>query len=361
MPKLIIQLVTWNGEKYIPYIFHALKGQVFQDFHLYIFDNGSTDGTRSIIDQELQSVSFSYTYEKNDSNIGFAGGHNHVFQKTSDMFQHSPVPYIFLLNQDVYLTYDCLARMISFFDAHADVASVSPRLMQWNFYQAQLGDMEKSFTSTIDSLGLKVHKNRRVTEKYAGKTWDTIKSRMTMSFRTEDDGAMEVFGVSGATPMYRREALEHISLVQGTFFDPLYHSYKEDVDVAYRLRIAGYSSCVLLDTLAYHDRTTKEGEKKGDISASRNKKTQSHAVRYHSYKNHLMMLYTSEYVQNALIDGWRIAWYEVKKFVWFFMFDRSILRAWQEIWQHRRHVRAKRRTVLSSRRTSWRDLRAWWI
>ena len=32
MPKLLIQLVTWNGKKYIPYLFDSLRKQMFTDF-----------------------------------------------------------------------------------------------------------------------------------------------------------------------------------------------------------------------------------------------------------------------------------------------------------------------------------------
>ena len=45
----------------------------------------------------------------------------------------------------------------------------------------------------------------------------------------------EIFGVSGAAPVYARRMIEDIR-IEGQFFDESYFAYKEDVDVAWRAR-----------------------------------------------------------------------------------------------------------------------------
>ena len=196
-------------------------------------------------------------------------------------------------------------------------------------------------------------KNRRVIEKYTGKDWDDKKSKMELSHRTESE-AMEVFGVSGAFPMLRKSAIDKVGL-----FDDLYFLYKEDVDLAFRLRIAGYSAFVLLDTVAYHDRSAEGLEKIGDKVAMENKAKQSEWVRYYSYKNHLMTLYKNEYWQNLLLDGIPIKWYELKKFGYFLFFDRSVLKGLGEIWKNRKDLKSKKKKVKEMRKISWRELRKW--
>ena len=159
MQKLVIQLVTWNGKKYIPYLFDSLRKQTFTDFHLSILDNGSTDGTQELIEKELENVQFEYTFEKNEKNVGFAGGHNQVFKPfgfTRDMVQSSKLreskfEYFLLLNQDIYLASDCIEKMINFLETNSAAAAVSPRIMRWNFEEALEG-VEKSFSFFIDSL-----------------------------------------------------------------------------------------------------------------------------------------------------------------------------------------------------------------
>ena len=313
--KLSVHLVTWNGAKYIPYLFDSLKKQTFKDWKLIILDNGSTDDTVGNMKKELLDFPVEYELVEGKENLGFAGGHNLLF-KTNNL---KPNIYNLLLNQDMYLMPDCLGKMVKFMDepGHEHVASVSPRLMRWNFEKCRIGE---SLSNKIDSLGLKVFRNRRVIEKYTGKEWDDKKSKLELSFRTHGE-AMEVFGVSGAFPMYRRTALEVVAFTDGTFLDESYHSYKEDVDLAFRLRSAGFTSFVLLDTVAYHDRSAAGPEEMGDSKALENKKKQSDWVKYHSYKNHIMTIYKNEYWQNWLLDAVFIKWYELKKFIYFLLFD----------------------------------------
>ncbi len=356
MNKLSVHLVTWNGAKYIPYLFYSLKKQNFSDWKLVILDNGSSDKTVELIEREVGSGEWTVDVEfiKEKENLGFAGGHNKLWKEGRGKREDE---YVLLLNQDMYLMPDALEKMVGFLDGHKDVAAVSPRLMRWDFDQVErgTGNAERGFTNHIDSLGLKVFRNRRVVEMRTGEKWDNVEKVL----RCSGAQVLECFGVSGALPMYRRSAIDDVSFSDGNFFDSLYNSYKEDVDLAYRLRIAGYRAYVLLDTVAYHDRSA-EGIAKGDGVAIKNKKKQSDWVKYHSYKNHLMTIYKNEYFGNWLLDAILIKWYELKKFVWFLLFDRAVLKGFSEIWKAREEIRAKREEVKNMRKISWRKLRKWW-
>lgn len=52
----------------------------------------------------------------------------------------------------------------------------------------------------------------------------------------------EVFGVSATAALYRRSALDAVALAPGDVFDPRLGAYYEDVDLACRLRRAGWSA-----------------------------------------------------------------------------------------------------------------------
>jgi len=359
MKKLTVQLVTWNGETYIPYLFASLAHQTYTNWELVVLDNASEDTTLANIREAIETHQLkNCQIIESPTNSGFAGGHNALFQKTQG-------EYVLLLNQDMYLMPDAFENMVQFLDTHDDVAAVSPRLMKWDVSSmSSKDDLQKSFTDTIDSLGLKVFRNRRVIEKYAGKQWSKVKPKMNMSFHAErfrDEGmALEVFGVSGAFPMLRRSSISSVAFSDGTFFDNDYHAYKEDVDLAFRLRSAGYQSFVLLDTVAYHDRSAAGQEDLGDIAASKNKKKQSSWVTYHSYKNHLMTLYKNEYWQNWVLDAVFIKWYELKKFGWFLLFKPSVLKGLGEILRMRKSLKQKRMEITKKRKSSWKDLRTWW-
>lgn len=347
MARLTIQLVTWNGAKYIPYLFQSLRKQLYVDWDLLVLDNASSDGTAQLVEKELANFSRPHRLIKNVDNFGFAIGHNKLFQEgRSD--------YFLLLNQDMYLEEDCLSKMVAFLDAHQTVAAVAPRLMKWNFSDVAARGLSASLSTYIDALGIKISRNRRALEQFTQQAWVIVKKFMPA------EGVLEVFGVSGAFPLFRRSAIAEVVFADGTMFDETYHSYKEDLDLAWRLRERGFKSFVLLNTVAYHDRTGAGPKEKDDLAAAMNKQKQANWVKYHSYKNHLRTLYKNEYWQNLLIDFPWIAWYEVKKFVYFLLFDRSVLGGLKEVWQTRKDLKIKRSQIKKMRKASWGEARKWW-
>ncbi len=339
MLKLSVHLVAWNGAKYVPYLFQSLRNQSFKEWELLVIDNDSKDETVAAIQKELVDFPVASRIIVNTTNKGFAGGHNQAFKETN-------APYILLLNQDMHLAPDCLEKLVAFMEAHSNIAGVSPRLMRWDFAMVHAGNVIDSFTNYVDSFGLKVFKNRRAIEDQA--TRDTTEP-------------FEVFGISGALPLFRRVSLKHVAFSDGTFFDESYHSYKEDVDLAFRLRSAGFATYIVPSALAYHDRSAAGPKQLSDSVAAKNKRLQSSWVKYHSYKNQIITLYKNEYWQNAVLDFPWIVWYEIKKFVYFLIFEPKILLGLVEVWKMRKELAAKRKQIKSLRKVSWRQIRKWYV
>ncbi len=333
--KLSVHLVAWNGAKYIPHIFASLRNQTITDWELVVLDNDSKDNTAELIAAELQNWSGPKRFIKNPTNVGFAGGHNLLYTQTNS-------EYFLLLNQDFYLEPDCIEKLLAEIESKPGLAVVSPRLMKWDF-------ANQKFTNIIDSLGLKVFRSRRVVELGGGEEWND-----------KDEKTLSVFGVSGAAPLFRRSAIDVIAFSKTDFFDNSYGSYKEDVDLAFRLQTAGFAAETVLGAVIYHDRSASGPAKLSDAAAAQNKKTQSSWVQYHSYKNHLMTLYKNEYWQNLTLDFPFILWYELKKFLWFLIFKPSVLKGLGEIWQNRKSLREKRQKIKSLRKNTWQQLRQWW-
>ncbi len=349
MQKLSVHLVAWNGGKYIPYLFESLRKQTCKDWFLYIVDNDSKDNTAELIKKELENFVVPHKLVINSKNEGFAGGHNQVYRDTDS-------EYFLLLNQDMYLQPDCLENMVNFLDGHKEVGAVSPRLMKWDFPKVAAEGLQSSLGNQIDALGLKIFRNRRVIEQYTQYDWNEIK----MDSRFHGNDSLEVFGASGAFPMFRRSIIDQVAFDGKQFLDESYHAYKEDVDLSYRLQEAGFKSYILLDTVAYHDRTGAGPKDMADTAAAENKKKQSPWVQYHSYKNHIRTLYKNEYWQNLILDFPWILWYELKKFIYFSLFDRKVLSGLKEVWQGRADLKNKREQINKIKKVGWQYLRKWW-
>lgn len=325
MKKMIVQLVAWNGEKYIPHLFKSLREQRFQEFELWVLDNGSTDATSALIKKELENFKPATRFIQKEKNIGFAPGHNELFRESVKNAQ-----YVVLLNQDMLLHGEFLEKLYYFVESHPDAGSVSGRLMKWAFPEK---------TNIIDSLGLQAFKNHRFIDMHGGEDWRNI---------DDDVEAIEVFGVSGALPLYRAEALADV-IFEGDVFDEDFFSYKEDVDLAWRLRAAGWFSFSVLDAVVYHDRSASGPPQLSDVAAAKNRKFKSELAKFYSYRNHLLML-----LKNYAGEGGFFAtlWYEFKKGCYMLIFAPAIfaksvgcvLRFWHKMLQKRAFIRKNRHT-----------------
>ncbi len=345
--KLTVHLVAWNGAKYIPYLLASLRAQTFKDWELVVLDNNSTDSTAELIANELQNWSGPKQFIKNTVNNGFAGGHNQLYAATNS-------EYFLLLNQDLYLAPDCIEKLISIIEADEKLAVVSPRLMKWNFIEIEKSSLEKSsleksLSNTVDSMGLKVFRNRRVVEIGGGEEWQKAEAQV-----------LGVFGVSGTMPLFRRNAIKAVEFSPTEFFDGSYFMYKEDVDLAFRLQSAGFAAAVVTGAIAYHDRTASGPRELSDMAAGKNKQNQSQMIKYHSVKNQLLTVYKNEYWQNLILDFPFVLWYEFKKWVWYLLFDWRVLTSHQEIWCLRKEMKTKRLLIKKTRKVSWKELRKWW-
>ena len=195
---------------------------------IVVVDNDSKDNTLEILssvsDPRMKII-------KNTRNVGFAAGHNIAIQ-------HSNCDYYLVLNPDVELHPDYVFYLVKFMEERLDVGSCTGKLIRM------------SDQSILDSTGISIYRSRKAVDRGSKQHIDQWADRC------------EVFGVSGAAAMYRKEMVEDIS-IDGEFFDELFFAYKEDVDVAWRARILGWKSYYIPDSTAYHERGWKE---KGEAS-----------------------------------------------------------------------------------------------
>ncbi|PIR04021.1 MAG: hypothetical protein COV59_02445 [Candidatus Magasanikbacteria bacterium CG11_big_fil_rev_8_21_14_0_20_39_34] len=363
MPKLSINMVVFHEKemKYIAYLFDSLKKQTFQDFEMLLVDN--SDAGSSIIkmvEEKAKELGNPYKIIKSNGNVGFAAGHNSGYKEAK-------TPFVLLLNPDMYLLPDVLSRMVDVLESNSKAASVSTRLMRWDFEKVEKSSKDsveeqarEGFTNQVDAIGIRLLRNRRAVEWFAQELWDKGEETPPMLGNILDKQILEVFGVSGALAMYRKEVADTILLPGDNLFDPTYHSYKEDLDLAYRLRNAGYTSYVVLDSIAYHDRTAAAPKGLSDLKAAMNKGKQSEYVKFHSYKNHLRTLYKNEYWQNFFWDFPWIVWFELKKFAYMLFIHPVILwKSVREIVKDWKYTRSARRQIVEDRKLYWKGLRRW--
>lgn len=361
LPKVSINVLGYNSKKYLKLCFEAIFAQTYPNLEVLYIDNNSTDGSVEEVEKlraggpelEAQNLKFrALKIIKNEKNLGYAEGHNIGIRESSG-------EYILCLNPDVILDKNFVQSAVNFFVKHKEVGAITGKLLKFRLKNGKWGK-----TNIIDSLGLAIFKSHRVVEKGGGE-----------EDRGQYNKAQEVFGVSGAAPIFRRKALESVKIqslklrawglrpgAQSYYFDPDFFAYKEDVDLSFRLRHAGWQCWYVAEVVAFHDRWEKGSGQKdnaGDILERRKRK--SKIVNYLSYRNHLTLLLKNEFVSNMLIYFPWIFWYELKKFIYTLFFEIKNIAAFSDFVISLPLTFKKRRDILSKSKLKPKEIRSWLI
>ena len=102
-PTVTISLLTWNGQKYLPWLLKSLSKQSFKDWELLVLDNASTDKSVDIIREYYPKARIVHQKQ----NIGFAKGHNLLINWSNS-------DYILVLNQDLILEPNYIRELVDF-------------------------------------------------------------------------------------------------------------------------------------------------------------------------------------------------------------------------------------------------------
>src|SRR5581483_6909940 len=105
MPKVTVVQVIYNSKRFIEPCFSAIFKQTFKDFNVVAVISGNTDGGKELLMEKFPQVEIIDP----GFNIGFASGHNLVFEKfKSDFFQ--------LVNPDLIIEPEYIETMLKAFD-----------------------------------------------------------------------------------------------------------------------------------------------------------------------------------------------------------------------------------------------------
>ncbi len=277
--RLSVSLVTFNGMRWLGGCLDSLRAQTFTDFELRVVDNASTDGTREQLRRAVVGDPRMSVHES-ERNVGFAAAHNRgIFGTRSDL--------VMLLNQDVVLDPGFLAAAVGAFDGRPRVAAVQGRLRR-------LGPAGER-TTMIDSTGLAMHRDRRVVARRQGE------------HETERDHvAGPVWGADGPAPIYRRAALMEAREPRTgggwEVLDEDFFMYKEDVDLAWRLRRLGWTAWYEPRALAWHGRGAGGPVNRGALDMIRSRHAIPRWILDVSWRNHRLMQIKNEAVSEYLRD-----------------------------------------------------------
>ncbi|WPZ36372.1 glycosyltransferase [Thalassobaculum sp. OXR-137] len=201
-PVASILIVAYQSGPDLARCLEALDRQTRRDFEAILVDNASTDGSVEAIPHYDW-----LTVVRSPDNLGFAAGNNLAARSARGR-------YLVTLNPDAFAEPGWLAALIAAAERHPGAASIA---------SVQLLDADPD---RLDGMG----------DPYApwGAAWRGGKGGLAVPVVES-----EVFGPCAAAALYRREAFEAVGGFCERFF-----CYYEDVDLALRLRRAGWRSVI---------------------------------------------------------------------------------------------------------------------
>lgn len=347
MPRVSVNIVTWNSMRYLPELLASLREQTFRDFSVLVIDNASTDGVIVFLRENYPEVHIL----RNAKNLGFSGAHNQGIKFALHSWRGETLTerYVLVTNPDIIMPPDFLAELVAAADpAGEQVGGLGGKLLRAE-RRGEETLVETVRTVIIDSTGLAVSRSRRVFDRGSGE----IDSG-------QYDSEREVFGISGALALYRASALVATALGE-EYFDEQFFAYKEDADLAWRMRLLGFSARYVPEAVAYHFRRTRDAHRASLVELLRRRRNKSALVNFYSYRNHLSMLVKNEHWRNLILHAPWILLYELGKLGSLLLFEPKTLGALFSFFKTLPLMLAKRWIIMTKARVPAHDIRRWFV
>jgi GT2 family glycosyltransferase len=224
-PKVSVLWLNYNSMHVIETTKKSLDSLAnldYPNFELILIDNGSTDGSKEVIEKYLRNQKFGkseVTFVKLSKNVGFTDGVNAGYNR-----RDRDSEYVALTHNDVVAKKGYLREVVGYMRSHEGVGAAQGIV-------ARLG-----YPSKVDSAGFMIDEALDLFR---------LSESKELSFKKP----LYIAFVEGAMPVYNVEAVKSAVKSERELFVPgAFMYYLEDVFVSIELWSKGYK-CVLLPFL----------------------------------------------------------------------------------------------------------------
>ena len=234
-------VVNHNGGTLLRQCLEGVARQTCLPARIVVVDNASRDDSvtvarRCVADDPV--LADRVVWQELPQNVGFAAGNNRAITGCETEF-------VALLNPDAVPRPEWLAGLLAAADRHPEAAAFGSRQMQ------------SGSPDVLDGIGDILH--------IGGLAW---RARHGCRIEAADLEEREIFSPCAAAALYRRAAVVEVG-----GFDEDFFCYFEDVDLGYRLRLAGHRAVYVPDAVVEHVGGASAGGRSGAFAA------------YHGHRN----------------------------------------------------------------------------
>ena len=186
------------------------------DYELFIVDNASTDKSLDMLENDFPVARII----ANSTDAGIAKANNQALPLTTG-------EYILLINADTISGKDTIERMCDFMDQHGDTGGLSVRMLtpQGRFLPESIHGLTKPWIAFFKLIGFAKHFSKTRLYNRNRKDW------------VEEFQIAEVDVLNSACMLLRRSVLNETGV-----FDERFFMYGHNIDLSYRIRLAGFKN-----------------------------------------------------------------------------------------------------------------------
>ncbi len=324
--RVAVGVINYRDYGHLQVCLDSVKRQSLTPARIILLDNQSDPAQIGSIAGAFPDVQIFPMRE----NLGYSGGANRII-RAADGHEH-----ILLLNPDTVLHPRCVEEMVRAMESAPGAGSVGGKLLLGN--PSVDGSPGADHPPLLDSTGHLIFRNRRVIDRGHGEPDEGQYDRLE-----------EIFSVCGAAVLFRREMLEEVRIDQ-EYFDEDFFAYKEDVDICWRAQLFGWGSVYNPAATAYHLRGWKRRDDRRRVPWVR---------KYHSFKNHYLMMIKNEIPALFWRDFLPILWLGVRAMAYISVMEPALWKSLLDLKTYWPRASRKRRIIMGRRRVSVGAMGRW--
>ena len=219
--RIIVSILNWNSAAVTLQCIRslvALESDVAYQAEIVVTDNGSRPDDYQVLCAALADLPV--TLKRNETNLGFAGGHNGMMQAAID----GNADFVWLVNSDAEVTPASLNRMLALMDSDSACGAVSPVIVVPGSDKIDFCGARHDWQKLGSVFSESVEQTRNMEKAHPTDMW-----------------------LMGAAVMFRVSAIRQTGVLDDRLF-----AYFEDDDICARLSKNGWTSRMALDATVFH-------------------------------------------------------------------------------------------------------------
>jgi GT2 family glycosyltransferase len=219
-PSVAIVIIHWNKRELLEKFLPSVLQSGYPNLQVVLADNASTDDSVEWAKIHYPSIQIIQLPQ----NYGYAGGYNHALKQVK-------ADYYILLNNDVEVTQNWIEPIIEAMENNPLMAAAQPKMLQYN--QKDFFEYAGAAGGFLDHLGYVFCR---------GRIFESLEKD-----HGQYNNSVQTFWASGACLFVRAKAFHE---VKG--FDEDFFAHMEEVDLCWRLQLAGYQIWYIGASEVYH-------------------------------------------------------------------------------------------------------------